>query len=193
MTRQDFLFSRVQSGHILDVGNLGRGGEIHKRLIAVLPHAEIHGLDIESQEKYGFDFPHQAVGSAEALPYPDGYFNTIYLGEVLEHTWLPRHVVNECYRVLKPQGVLILDTPNVYALSRMLRFLAMGRDIILGNPDHKIFYSRAMMENLLEKSGFQKIESTTDSKFTIKGRDFKLPRFGPCAFLGEHLLAAAWK
>jgi ubiquinone/menaquinone biosynthesis C-methylase UbiE len=193
MSRIEFLFLHLKPGVILDIGNLGRAKLFHERLIAEFPQSQIHGIDIENQAIYGLHFQNQIVGNAEAMPYQDNYFDAVYMGEVIEHSWAPKQIIDECYRVLKIGGVLILDCPNVYALSRILRFLATGRDIILGSPNHRIFYSRAMMENLLEKSGFQKTEVTADSKCTIKSRSFKLPRFGPFAYLGEHLLAAAWK
>ncbi len=150
MSRIEFLLSHLKPGIILDIGNLGRAKLFHERLITEFPQSQIHGIDIEDQAIYGLHFPHQMVGNAEAMPYQDSYFDAVYMGEVIEHSWVPKQIMDECYRVLKPGGTLILDCPNVYALSRILRFLFTGRDIILGSPNHRIFYSRAMMENLLE-------------------------------------------
>lgn len=193
MYRTDFLFKHLKQGKILDIGNLGMKAKIHTDLLKHFPESEIHGLDIEEQSKYNFNFSNQKVGNVENMLYEDNTFDTIYLGEVLEHTWMPKKMIEECFRVLKPQGILILDSPNVYALSRMMRYFVLGQDIILGNPDHKIFFSRAMLDNLFKQIGFEVAEITSDSKITIKSRTFKLPRLGSFAYMGEHILAAARK
>jgi SAM-dependent methyltransferase len=193
MTRIEFLFRNLTPGVILDIGNLGRHNLIHERLFKEFPDSEIHGIDINDQASYGLNFPHQAIGNADHMPYKDAQFDTVFLGEVLEHTWTPKRMVEECYRVLKPGGVFILTTPNIYALSRMLRYLVKGEDVILGGPEHKIFFSRAMLDNILKKSNFKSVSLFSDSKCTVKGRSFMLPRWGPFAYMGEHLVAKAIK
>ena len=141
----------------------------------------------------GYNFSNQQIGVGENLSYSNEYFDFIFLGEVLEHSWQPKKLVDECFRVLKKGGNLILDTPNIYALPRIIRYLIKGRDIILGDPDHKIFYSRAMLENLIQQAGFEIKQITSDTICTIKGKNIKIPNFGPFKFLGDHLMIAAQK
>jgi len=193
MTRLDFLFKHLKTGRILDIGNISGQGKIHKKIIDRFPAAEIYGLDVVDQKQSGLDFKNQSIGQAENLPYEENFFDFIYMGEVLEHSWEPKKIMEECGRVLKTGGLLILDLPNIYSLSRMIRYFFKGRDIILGDPDHKIFYSRAMLENLLEKSGFGLVEISTDRQCTVKGREFFLPNFCSFKFLGEHLMIAGKK
>jgi methionine biosynthesis protein MetW len=42
-------------------------------------------------------------------------FDLVYLGEVLEHMLDPDCVLDEIYRILKPDGYLLLSTPNLAA------------------------------------------------------------------------------
>ncbi len=49
----------------------------------------------------------------EDLPYPDGFFESIYCGEVIEHLVDPDHLLNEMYRVLSPTGFCVVTTPNL--------------------------------------------------------------------------------
>lgn len=183
--RLEFLFRNLKRGNILDVGNLGSSGYLHRTLIERLSDCEVYGLDLfESNE-----FPNQKVGNFEEMPYPNKFFDSIFMGQVFEHTWKPKQVLEECFRILKPCGVLILDTPNVYSLSRIVYFLLKGTDVIRGNPDHKLFYSRAMLTHLLEDSGFQIKEMTTEQTFTRKGITLKMP----FKWLGEILLVAVVK
>lgn len=193
MHRLEFLFQNLKPGIILDIGNLEKRGALHKRIIETFPSATVHGLDIVDQASLGLSFPNQTIGSFEKLPYQDNLFDFIYMGEVLEHTWVPKQVIDECYRVLKPGGQLIMDTPNVYSLSRILRYLATGKDIILGNPEHKIFFSRAMLENLLLQSNFTIKQLTTEINFDTFHLKFRLPNFGTFKFMGECLLVVAQK
>lgn len=193
MHRLEFLFQNIKQGIILDVGNLDKLGAIHQRIINEHPSSEVHGLDIVNQQTLGVNFNHQKIGSFERMDYADNFFDTIYLGEVIEHTWKPKQVLDNCYRILKQGGVLILDTPNVYSLSRMVRFCLTGKDIILGNSDHKIFFSRAMLENLLTQSGFKIKILTSEINFVTMHLKFKLPNFGPFKYMGECLMILAEK
>lgn len=48
----------------------------------------------------------------ERLEFPDQTFDVVFQNEVLEHVQDDKKVLEECYRVLKPGGVVILFTPN---------------------------------------------------------------------------------
>ena len=54
------------------------------------------------------------------IPYPDNHFDVVYHSNVLEH--LPAHLgkkmIQECYRVLKPGGLLRINVPDMEKLSR---------------------------------------------------------------------------
>lgn len=193
MLRLDFLFKNLKGGDILDIGNLDKGGHIHKMLMRKFPGSVFYGQDVVNQRDIDLDFINQKIGSAEKIEFPDESFDTVYMGQILEHVWNPKQAIRECFRVLKKNGVLVLDTPNVYSLSRMLRYIVCGRDIILGNPEHKIFYSAAMIENLLRSSGFKDITIETENVFALKSRLWPIPSIGIFKQLGECLMAAGIK
>ncbi|MDB4932248.1 MAG: hypothetical protein JWM10_4732 [Myxococcaceae bacterium] len=54
----------------------------------------------------------RTVAPGEALPFPDGYFDTIAALEVVEHVASERLMLTELARVLKPGGRLLLTTPH---------------------------------------------------------------------------------
>ncbi len=66
--------------------------------------------DIEARE--GVD----VVADAHALPFLDGEFENIVCSEVLEHLHTPEKAVSEMYRVLKPEGTLILTTRFMFPM-----------------------------------------------------------------------------
>lgn len=50
----------------------------------------------------------------QALPFPDGAFDTIILSDVLEHIPEPGRLWSEMHRILAPGGVAIVNTPFLY-------------------------------------------------------------------------------
>lgn len=58
--------------------------------------------------------------NATALPLPDACADVVTAGEVLEHVPDWRAAVAEACRILRPGGVLVLDTLNATWLSRLL-------------------------------------------------------------------------
>jgi 2-polyprenyl-3-methyl-5-hydroxy-6-metoxy-1,4-benzoquinol methylase len=52
------------------------------------------------------------AGDAETLAFADAAFDLVVASEVLEHLWAPQSFIEEAYRVLKPQGHLIIETPE---------------------------------------------------------------------------------
>jgi SAM-dependent methyltransferase len=46
------------------------------------------------------------------LPYPDASFDVLVSMQVIEHLHTPQEFLSECARVLTPDGLLILSTPN---------------------------------------------------------------------------------
>ncbi len=73
------------------------------------------GVDISQEsvdhaaKKYGL---RTMVGSAEAIPLPDGVLDLVVSFETIEHVRQPELFLAECVRVLKPTGTLLVSTPN---------------------------------------------------------------------------------
>ncbi len=53
----------------------------------------------------------QVVADAHAIPMGDDVFDAVVIQAVLEHTIEPRRVVDEIWRVLKPDGLVYAETP----------------------------------------------------------------------------------
>lgn len=62
----------------------------------------------------------------DRFPYQDGYFDTVLCCELLEHLARdPMHLMCEIHRILRPNGTLVLTTPNAVSL-RAARALWLG-------------------------------------------------------------------
>jgi SAM-dependent methyltransferase len=94
-----------------------------------------------------------------------GEFDVVLFSEVIEHLPLPGHVVLERLRkCLKPGGLLLCTTPNLYRL-RNIVYLAAGVQIFdyFRIPDkrglgHVIEYSKDHLEWQLERAGFSHVQ-----------------------------------
>jgi SAM-dependent methyltransferase len=88
---------------------------------------EIYGIDIapsfvEAARQAGVQAERVDIDN-EALPYPDDFFQAIFCGEVLEHLVDPDRLLDEVHRVLSPEGVCVLTTPNLAAWHNRLALL----------------------------------------------------------------------
>jgi len=191
--REDFLLAHFKPGRILDIGNIGGimgEGSSYKfsdNLMDKYKNNEVYGLDIYDPKDEKL-YPNQFVGNIEdGTPFKSSFFDTVFMGEVIEHLACPGKALGEIYRVLKKDGVFILDTPNVYSLERMLRF-AFKRNEDLGNKTHLIFYSPASLERILNHYKFKIVDLNTKSGKYISLMPLLL-RKG----MGSHILAAAVK
>jgi len=61
---------------------------------------------------------------SEALPFPDGDFDVVVAGELLEHVADPAAVVAEARRLLRAGGTFVGSVPNAFRLKNRLRFAA---------------------------------------------------------------------
>lgn len=55
---------------------------------------------------------HLKIGSAESLEFKEKIFNVIISTAVIEHLDFPEKFLNEAFRVLKNEGILIITTPH---------------------------------------------------------------------------------
>ncbi|HOX08618.1 MAG TPA: methyltransferase domain-containing protein [Planctomycetota bacterium] len=111
-------------------------------------------------------------------PFPDGSFDGIHMQEVIEHLENPAHAVRECARVLKPDGVLVLSTPNMLNAASRVRFLLSGfyqgrkRPVSYAIPPsegdnlyipslHLLHYLMAQSGMAIEKLGMAEVEVRT--------------------------------
>ena len=96
-----------------------------------------------------------------------GKCDVVISTEVVEHVFLPRLFLSNCYKMLKPNGRLILSTPY-HGYLKNLALAVTGRMeshfCALWDFGHIKFWSRKTLTALLEETGF------TTEKFQGVGR-----------------------
>ena len=110
-----------RAGRILEIG-CGTGGLL---VAAARRGLAIAGVDIASRwlvvarrrlADHGLAVPLFAA-SVERLPWADGTFDAVVADSVVEHLDEPARALSECARVLRPEGTLLVWSPNRYTLA----------------------------------------------------------------------------
>jgi SAM-dependent methyltransferase len=115
----------------------------------------------------GVDYKESDLG-AEALPFSDNQFDFVTYTDVMEHhSFSPKRVLQEIYRVLVPGGRVIVVTPNHASLYNRLRLLFGGSvnddfdyffDLCAGEriyDGHHREYTRAELKTALRRTKFK--------------------------------------
>src|SRR5207253_10968922 len=98
----------------------------------------------------------------EELPYPDASFDVVLFCELIEHLAInPVWTLSEIHRVLKPDGVTIITTPNALSLERLEAWVHGGSEAVdrymplLGyGARHNREWHPEELRELLRETGF---------------------------------------
>jgi 2-polyprenyl-3-methyl-5-hydroxy-6-metoxy-1,4-benzoquinol methylase len=154
-----------ERGRLLDVG-CGVGYLLRA---AQAEGWQVAGLDLDRAavdiaQRAGLDV-HWAT--ADEMPFPEATFDVVTFLNVVEHLPWPHSTLTAIYRVLKPGGMLVLETPTddfpLKHVARLLFLLSGGRITapvrLLYSSQHTgghvYRYSRGTVTSLLEKFGFR--------------------------------------
>ena len=113
---------------------------------------EISAYASEEARKGGLDV---ATGALDAIHYPDASFDCVTMWDVLEHVPDPTQHMVEVSRILPPEGLVVIGTPNL----AHVMFRLKGREWRHLKPSEHIFYfTPATAARLLEKTGFPQVQ-----------------------------------
>lgn len=156
--------------HLLEMG-CGVGAVLGI-LGETFPELNLYGIDLKPEQvEYATHYLHQKelskvtlkVGNIEQLPWPDNYFDYVYGIWILEHIKEPDATLKEAYRVLKPNGKIILNETDLMTLllypdSSHYQYLQQALWDLLaenGNP-----YIARRLGRLLEETGFKQVKNS---------------------------------
>jgi ubiquinone/menaquinone biosynthesis C-methylase UbiE len=142
------LLPKDKSISVLDIG-CGKG-VIIEALKKEFPKIEFIGVD----PVYSSTMVQK--GSIYTIPFEDESFNIVMSFEVLQHTYINK-AINEIYRVLKPQGSVVIGERNPYSILGFLKpFYELTNRWMypFDTPFREKWYSKRSWEYLFSIHGF---------------------------------------
>lgn len=103
-----------------------------------------------TQRQLGLDI---YAGTLEDAAYPNDTFDVITMNHVIEHLPNPARTLVECYRILRPGGRLVIQTPNSESLGHRRVFRRSW--IHLDPPRHLYIFSPTALGTLAQHAGFR--------------------------------------
>jgi SAM-dependent methyltransferase len=163
LERIETILSAVKGPEILNLGCVGhclptkskeKAHWLHFQLTERLPHARVVGLDndainVDRMREMGFD---AVRGDAHALTY-EASFDTVVVGELIEHLQNPGECLEGCRRALKPGGRIILTTPNAFCAMLGLMYLKNFNRAF--NAEHVLWFCPQTLYSLAERCGLR--------------------------------------
>lgn len=96
-------------------------------------------------------------GPLEKANFPDDYFDAVTGFYVIEHLPYPMVFLRECYRILKPGGLLLLRYPHTTPIKNLLQIFGI-KNRLYDLPAHLSDFSPKMIQRCLERIGFGKCQ-----------------------------------
>lgn len=115
---------------------------------------EIHGLELNNKNwQFSRDLLGDTILNVDLLEakYPPEMFDVIYLRDVIAHIPDPEPFLQECYRIIKPGGVLFIDTHNIGGFIH--KIVKERHTVLFGfmEPNH---FSTSTLTKILSNTGF---------------------------------------
>jgi 2-polyprenyl-3-methyl-5-hydroxy-6-metoxy-1,4-benzoquinol methylase len=124
-------------------------------------------------DPYGVEYSHFAAkeaakrfpkkifsGSLEQAKYKSSFFDVVTLIDVIEHVEDPQKQMKEVKRILKPNGHIIVVTPNLESLwSKILKSNWTNL-----KEEHIFYFTPSSLKFLIKKSGFEILYSSVVTK-----------------------------
>lgn len=161
---------------------------------------DVYGVDLSewavrhAREKLGLQNVLQ--GTLKKASYPSNYFDVIVLKDSIEHLTDPKGTLVEMRRILKPDGMICINTPDVGSLiSRILKAKWWGV-----KQAHLYYFDKRSLYRMLETAGFIPVKTKTHARiFSVTYwlsniREYNTALYGVFSFLmgrgkgGERLM-----
>jgi methionine biosynthesis protein MetW len=182
--RYQVACSLLRGGNrLLDVGCWN--GDLLARICEAGLYTESHGVDIVEegvQATIARGFQAQIVDlNRSPLPFPDGYFDGVTALAVLEHIFDPYAVVREIHRVLRQDGELVVQVPNVASFSNRARILRGHLPVTSTDAGwdggHLHYFTKRALDRFFHQEGFDVLARRT-SGGRVRLREWRISLLG---------------
>lgn len=173
------ILQKSGPGKLLDIG--AGTGHFAKRISAMWNNEPIYVTEIykECITENGL-IVSEVNADSDKIPYPDNFFDYVTLIEIIEHLKNPWNCMGEISRVLKPNGILILSTPNIHNLRSKIHFLfkdtfAQFKDVTYDPTGHLHPFAMNELNMVFEENNFtvERIEYGESYRYQIPWSYYK--------------------
>jgi 2-polyprenyl-3-methyl-5-hydroxy-6-metoxy-1,4-benzoquinol methylase len=151
-SRIDFINRYIPGGNFLDIGS-SFGGLLQSARKKFIPYGiELSEYSAQYSKKFFGENIHN--GTLENHNFKYSSMDVITMIELIEHLENPVKAIIECYKLLKKNGLLVIQTANMEGLqAKMLK-----NSYAYYMPGHLSYFSKSNLLWILEQTGFSKIE-----------------------------------
>lgn len=161
VVKEDFIMDKCKNMHVLDLGCIrhnadfafqdpnwlhGKIKQVAKRLVGV----DYLLGDIEKLNTAGYNIVYGDV--TKPLEISDDAFDVIVAGDLIEHLTNFEGFFENCRRFLKPNGFLIITTPNPFYAGEF-HYIAFKQHILI-NPEHTCWIDPLALVQLSKRFNF---------------------------------------
>jgi 2-polyprenyl-3-methyl-5-hydroxy-6-metoxy-1,4-benzoquinol methylase len=147
-------FTKLKNGKVLDIGcATGDRLEVFRR-----KGLDTYGVEISSSAKYarGHFGLNVKQGNLFEANYPDSFFDIITLHNVLEHMHNPQKIIEEVHRILKEDGTVVIQVPNIDCIQfKLFKKRWAAFDV----PRDLYYFNYNIISHLLENQGLKIIKT----------------------------------
>lgn len=170
-----FLPAPEPGGRFLEVG-FGDGSTLARmrELGWSVTGIEVDPVSVANTRSLGLD---TREGTLKSHAFADELFDAVYASHVVEHVHDPLGLLQECLRILKPGGTVVMTTPNLASWGHQ-RFKADW--VPLDSPRHLMLFTPQTLRTLVRKAGFRtvNVRSTARVAFLYFGMSELYKRLG---------------
>lgn len=175
-SRLGVILSRIRKAEapikLLDIGCYdGHIGILLKKKFG--KQCQIYGIDVASNSvKLALKKGIQAklCDVTQGISFESNMFDYVFAGEIIEHLYDTDFFMEEIKRVLKPNGILILTTPNFLSFGRRIYYL-FGKGIFMeasfSLPEkaagHIRYFTFEILKELAKLHNFEPIVTFSDT------------------------------
>ncbi len=140
-------------GRILDIGTAG-GSFLY---VAKKDGWDVHGVEPNKWmaewgwKHYGIEIK---PGDIFSNKYPSNYFDVVTLFDVLEHVPDPSATLKEINRIMKKEGLLIVNYPDIGSWVARI----MGRKWVFILSVHLWYFTRKTIRKMLNRQGYEVVK-----------------------------------
>lgn len=141
---------------------------------------QTYGIEIDEKaanyaiKNYGLNV---YIGDIESSPFENNFFSVITMNHTIEHIFDPLRLLEQCYKLLAPNGYVYIETPNLNSLAH---WIFKRNYVFIDAPRHLWIWSKEslMKAALREKFKIEECKTTNYYAASIYDKSMLIKKVG---------------